>query len=245
MWPWQRSGEQPNCILLRRILAVISLGHGSVLLWMFVFYGDHTSLYSREMIEVLLDADVTVVMVPLSKVVNKTVPVVAPVSKVAQKKESKPETALAVKQEPKKEQKKPEPKKAESAPVKKEEPKKQVAEKKDVVKKEPNKQVSVTEKDVETQNVIHVGQHEYAALEVQKLIQQEAQRCWKSPIGVGSDVSCQVVVCVDHNGSVKDITLAQQSGVVMYDVHARQAVSRMQFPRGAWGKEVVVYFKQS
>lgn len=264
MWLWQRSGEQPNVILLRRILAVISLGHGCALLWMFVFYGDHTSLYSRQMIEVLLDADVTIVVDPLSKVVNKTMPVVAPTPQTAvAKKETAPATTVAMqpKSQPKKEQPKSQQKK-ESDSAKAATDRKKDEQKKDIVKKEAEKQKPIEQtqpsskqesskqasgkaQDATTQNVIHVGHHEYAALEVQKLIQQEAQRCWKAPIGVGNDVSCQVMVRVDHNGAIRDITLSQQSGVLMYDVHARQAVSRMQFPRGAWGKEVVVYFKQS
>ena len=76
MWPWQRNGEQPNHILIRRLLALSSIGHACLLMFLFVFYHDDATNVSRDVIAVLLDADVTIVRVPLSKVVNKTVPVI-------------------------------------------------------------------------------------------------------------------------------------------------------------------------
>ena len=279
MWPWQRNGEQPNRILIRRLLAISSVGHVCLLMFLFVFYHDDASNLSRDVIAVLLDTDVTIVRVPFTKVVHKTVPVIGsksqpsvqaavkapavkeapPATAVITKPKEKPKAAVA---KAKKETPKPKP----DTKAKKELPKPKEPEKPKPAKVEPKKEepkkIEIPQPVVEQrvaqmqdsnvvqeqldvgENVVYVGLHEYEALEVQRQIQQEAQRCWKAPAGIAADVACQIVVHVGHDGTVRDITVAEKSGILMYDVQARQAVSHMEFPRGSWGKEVVVYFKQ-
>jgi outer membrane biosynthesis protein TonB len=270
------------------LVALSSLGHAFLLVFLFVLYHDDATNVSRDVIAVLLDADVTVVRVPFTKVVNKKVPVVgsgakaaaakAPAAKaLSAKKEAPPATAVITKPkvQPKSQlakAKKEAPKAKVAAKPKPEVPKikepeppkltklepKKIEEKKpeipkEEIQKQPEAPVIAQAVDAEMpqevvqegDNVIYVGMHEYAALEVQRQIQQEAQRCWKSPPGISPGVSCQIVVHIDRSGKIQDVTVAEQSGSLMYDVQARQAVSQMEFPRGSWGKEVVVYFKQS
>ncbi len=289
MWPWQRNGEQPSRTLIRRLLALSSLGHACLLVFIFVLYHDDATRVSRDVIAVLLDTDVTIVKVPMSKVINKKVPVVGSGTKAASTAGAKAVKAPAIKAAPpatavvskpvakipaaktqakskpkvvpKKETPKPkvpatkvEPKKVE---VKKTEPKPEpkpepkIEPKKEEIKKEAIEEVTPIQEDVNVQeqasdgdNVVHVGWQEYEALEVQRQIQQEAERCWKAPSGIAADVSCEIIVRVGHDGTLHSINVAQQSGILMYDVQARQAVAQMEFPRGSWGKEVVVYFKQ-
>jgi outer membrane biosynthesis protein TonB len=278
MWPWQRNGEQPSHTLVRRLLFLSTVGHIGVLMLLFVFYHD-TNNVSRDVIAVLLDMDVTVVKMPLTKVMHKSAPVIGSGNRtVAQAqapaiKAAPPETGLSKPKEPKiaiAKAKKPEKSKKE-AKAKKEKPKEkpkppQLAktEPKKVEEKKPEPpqpviaqavavqnvepvtdQVISNEQLVVGENVVYVGQHEYEALEVQRQIQQEAQRCWKAPPGVRADVACQIVAHIDHEGKIRELLIAKESGVLMFDVRARQAVSQMEFPRGSWGKEVVVYFKQS
>lgn len=278
MWPWQRNGEQPSTLLIRRLLALSSIGHLCLLVFLFVFYQDDSMQCSRDIIAVLLETDVTIVRMPLSKVVHKTVPIIQssgvktsaiPAAKVEppatsiskpleHNKSQKKQTpdASKTKKDTKPKQKKETPKpKASIAP--KVEPKKTEIKKVETPKETVKQPVVAPPKDIATQvsaadqeimqdeNIIYVGQHEYDALEVQREIQQEAQRCWKAPSGVGADIGCEIVVQIEHNGTIRTVTIAESSGVLMYDVQARQAVSRMTFPRGSWGKEIVVYFKQS
>jgi len=264
MWPWQRNGEQPSYTLIRRLIVLSSVGHFCMLLLLFVFYhGDATNV-SRDVIAVLLDMDVTVVQVPLTKVINKKVPVIGAGKKSAAqapaKKEAPPATGLAKpkvaiakakkeipKTKPQQKAKEiPKPKEPEPPKVVKVEPKKVEIEQPVVEEKVAQIDPEIVQAvDVQGENVVYVGLHEYEALEVQRQIQQEAQRCWKTPPGVAADVSCQIIVHVDRTGKICDINIAEKSGILMYDVSARQAVYQMEFPRGSWGKEVVVYFKQS
>jgi len=273
MWPWQRNGEQPSHILIRRLLFLSSVGHIGLLMFLFVFYHDEVTNVSRDVIAVLLDTDVTIVKVPLTKVMHKKAPVIGAGKKAiaqapapAQKEAipatglSKPKIAIAkakkiskskTESKPKKEVLKPK-EKPQAPKIAQVEPKK-VEEKKleSLPPVEEQKiaqmidQVAPEDQALVGDNVVYVGQHEYEALEVQRQIQQEAQRCWKAPLGIAADVACQIVVHVDHDGKVREVVIAKESGILMYDVRARQAVSQMEFPRGSWGKEVVVYFKQS
>lgn len=280
MWPWQRNGEQPSHTLVRRLLFLSTAGHIGLLMLLFVFYHDAANNVSRDVIAVLLDMDVTVVKVPLTKVMHKSAPVVGAGKKnvaaapAPAKKEAPPETALSKPKEPKvalakakkpqKSKKAEKPKKEKSKPKEPEKPKlakvepKKIEEKKPEPPPQPVIAQAVAAQNVEPvtdqiapeqlvagENVVYVGQHEYEALEVQREIQAEAQKWWKAPPGVGADVACQVVVHIDHEGKIREISIAEESGVLMFDVRARQAVSQMEFPRGSWGKEVVVYFKQS
>jgi outer membrane biosynthesis protein TonB len=276
MWPWQRNGEQPSHTLVRRLLFLSTAGHIGLLMFLFVFYKDNTTNVSRDVIAVLLDMDVTIVKVPLKKVMHKTAPIIGSGNKTVAAapapKEAPPVTALSKAKEPNvaiAKAKKPEKSKKETKP-KKEKPKEKpktpqlakVEPKKQQEKKpeppppviaqavaaenvEPVTDSIASEQMVVGDNVVYVGQQEYEALEVQRQIQQEAQKWWKAPPGVNADVACQVVVHVEHDGTISEVLIAKESGVLMFDVCARQAVSQMEFPRGSWGKEVVVYFKQS
>jgi outer membrane biosynthesis protein TonB len=274
MWPWQRNGEQPSHTLVRRLLFLSTAGHIGLLMLLFVFYHDASNV-SRDVIAVLLDMDVTIVKVPLAKVMHKSAPVIGSNNKTVAaapapaKKEappvtglSKPKVAVAKAKKAEKSKKEAKPKKEKPKP--KEKPKLAKIEPKKVEQKklEPTPQPVIAqaiavqnvepvmdqippEQLVAGENVVYVGQHEYEALEVQRQIQEEAQKWWKAPPGVGADAACQVVVHIDHEGKICELAIAKGSGVLMFDVRARQAVSQMEFPRGSWGKEVVVYFKQS
>lgn len=279
MWPWQRNGEQPSHTLVRRLLFLSTVGHVGLLMLLFVFYQDNTTQVSRDVIAVLLDMDVTVVKVPLAKVMHKSAPVIGSGKKAAVEapapapKEAPPATGLSKPKAPKKanakakkaakpkkekksKKEKPKPKEKPKAQPAKTEPKK-VEEKKPEPPKpvvaqaiavenvQPVTDEVAPEELVAGENVVYVGQHEYEALEVQRQIQEEAQKWWKAPPGVNPDVACQVMVRVNHDGTIREIVIEKESGILMFDVRARQAVSQMEFPRGSWGKEVVVYFKQS
>jgi|GEM_PF-2892302 outer membrane biosynthesis protein TonB len=278
MWPWQRNGEQPSHTLVRRLLFLSTAGHIGLLMFLFVFYKDNTTNVSRDVIAVLLDMDVTIVKVPLKKVMHKTAPIIGSGNKTVAAapapKEAPPVTALSKAKEPNvaiAKAKKPEKSKKETKPKKEKPKEKEKPKTPQLAKVEPKKleekkpeppppviAQAVAAENVEPvtdsiaseqmvvgDNVVYVGQQEYEALEVQRQIQQEAQKWWKAPPGVGADVACQVVVHVEHDGTIGEVLIAKESGVLMFDVCARQAVSQMEFPRGSWGKEVVVYFKQS
>ncbi|HSW73586.1 MAG TPA: TonB C-terminal domain-containing protein [Candidatus Limnocylindria bacterium] len=93
-------------------------------------------------------------------------------------------------------------------------------------------------------DVTYVGRAELEALQMQAEIQQEIERRWRPPVGLAKDLLCQIRVLVDWQGAVQKVAIEQGSGVLIYDVQARNAAREIVFPKAAWGKEIVVHFNQ-
>ncbi len=91
------------------------------------------------------------------------------------------------------------------------------------------------------------GQASYREVEAQRrqaLLQKELTNCWKPPIGVPQDCVCQIKVAVNWDGTIKELAVAQSSGILMYDVAARSALYTMKMPSWSKGKSLTVTFKQ-
>jgi outer membrane biosynthesis protein TonB len=145
--------------------------------------------------------------------------------------------------------------------IKKEQPKPQVSQVAQQQKVEPLKQeVSTKESSAATQqqsdqqnNVvpdpdlpIAIDGQEYDAETLLRLaaLQQEFARCWKPPVGIPEDCTCQVTVFVATDGKVNDMEMVTSSGILMYDVAARSALQQMELPRWTRGKTLTITFRQ-
>lgn len=67
-------------------------------------------------------------------------------------------------------------------------------------------------------------------------------RVWRPPRGVHHSLRARVKVVVRRDGSVDDVVIEQKSGVLAYDMAARAALWRAEYPSAFWGKSVVVVF---
>jgi outer membrane biosynthesis protein TonB len=75
-------------------------------------------------------------------------------------------------------------------------------------------------------------------------LQEELNERWKPPVGLAKDLACTVAACVDREGRVADVAVKVPSGVLVYDISARQAVQQMSLPPYAWGREFSIVFRQ-
>jgi hypothetical protein len=91
-------------------------------------------------------------------------------------------------------------------------------------------------------DVVYVGQAEMDALRIQQEIQKEIEAHWKPPAGLGAERSCQIKIVVDWQGKAHALDMIKPSGLLLYDVSARNAVLAMSFPSTAFGKELVITF---
>ncbi len=129
---------------------------------------------------------------------------------------------------------------------------KKVAPKKIVTKKVVSKKKSEahiktkTKKQVvqQKQQAVYCGQKQMVALQMQKIIQQEATSCWKAPVGVSKNLVCKLSLLVDWSGNINNVAVEQKSGVLMYDISARTAVAHMKLPKNLWGKKFTITFAQ-
>lgn len=90
-----------------------------------------------------------------------------------------------------------------------------------------------------------VSQKEYDALELQQLLQEELELHWQPPAGLAPDLSCEVKVFLDRQGSIKQLDFVAPSGVLIYDIHAQSTLMALQYPKQTWGKQLTVTFKQT
>lgn len=272
MWFWQQSVPK-NISLWSKIAAVAAFMHGMVLfLVLFVYrgYGE----YHIDVVSTMLDHQATVVLMPLHKKVSHPVAVkpsrkeqnVAPAVQesvaIAPKSEGVqqpvPATTALVQERPV--VKKPIIQKTRAKKRKQhshERQKKFVVE--PVVQKMPVapdvKPEPMPLQDNQTQNVsqnieamdndvLYVGRAQLEALQMQTEIQQEVERRWKPPVGLSKELLCYIRVTIDWQGVVQKAYVEKPSGVLIYDVHARNAAREIVFPKTAWGKEIVLHFKQ-
>lgn len=93
----------------------------------------------------------------------------------------------------------------------------------------------------ETQDtVIYIGQDDRAMLELSAAVRDELIRVWRPPMLGGK--GCVVRILIDWQGVIRDIIMEQSSNILAFDASVRYAVQVMQFPKGAWGKELVIPF---
>lgn len=79
---------------------------------------------------------------------------------------------------------------------------------------------------------------------MQEAVQQEMSEHWHPPVGLSKDLCCHIKVSIAQDGSIEGIAVEQASGILAYDMSARSAVMHMKLPQWAWGKELVLIFKQ-
>lgn len=85
---------------------------------------------------------------------------------------------------------------------------------------------------------------EVEALRRNAQLQKELVQKWKPPIGVSPDCMCEVSFFVNSTGAIEDLKMVKSSGVVMYDISARQALFAMKMPQWTHGKPFTISFKQ-
>jgi len=119
------------------------------------------------------------------------------------------------------------------------------AEKKEKVPiKEKNHQPIVQESVVPKQEAIYIGRHELDALYMEQAIKDEVSKHWRPPLGLPKDLLCTINVLVGWDGSIKNVVVSQSSGVLMYDISARNTLSKLELPRWSRGKEIKIIFNQ-
>lgn len=75
-------------------------------------------------------------------------------------------------------------------------------------------------------------------------LQTAVSDTWKPPLGISDECVCDVLVQLDLKGLVKEIKVVKSSGVLIYDIAARNALQDAKMPKWSYGKTITVSFKQ-
>lgn len=74
------------------------------------------------------------------------------------------------------------------------------------------------------------------------LLYQEIASHWTPPPGVPADCTCSITIAIDQKGNVIHMNVDNSSGMLMYDLAARAALSELQVPRFAWSRSITITF---
>lgn len=99
-------------------------------------------------------------------------------------------------------------------------------------------QVTSSEQD----QAVFVGQQEYDFLQMYRCIQEQIEQCWRPPSGLQGVRTCHIRVVIDWQGVVASTAIEKSSGILTYDISARASLASINFPRSAYGKEIVINF---
>lgn len=88
---------------------------------------------------------------------------------------------------------------------------------------------------------IVIGQEDISTLKSHMALNAAIMRVW-SPPNIKVTSPAQIVVEIDAQGVVKNAELEKKSGILVYDIEARAAALRAEFPKEYWGKSIIFVF---
>lgn len=116
--------------------------------------------------------------------------------------------------------------------------------KEEPVKALPQKNISVPAQEAKPVPVQTCDNYrEVEALRRTAQLQKELVQQWHPPIGVPADCSCDVSFFVTKRGIIEKVIIAKSSGIMMFDISARQALFSMKMPQWTYGKSLTISFK--
>jgi len=169
------------------------------------------------------------------------------IKKVPPKKSVQPQKPVSKPTPPKPPAPKPVPKKDDT--------KKPELVKKEVVNKPPAKKVASTEKPMSKimqqsnkpmekevapliPDQIDIPFIDTNTLLIMEYVINEVQKWWSPIPGLPEDIEVELDFCVGDGGIISDVNIIKSSGVLVFDIQARNLFSQAdhQWPRWAWGK---------
>lgn len=94
----------------------------------------------------------------------------------------------------------------------------------------------------QTQEPLVLSVHDYNEQQQTFEIVDAVRRWWQPPMGVHPDALCMIMVKVSSTGTCEEVVVQQSSGIPAYDISAKSAVIKSNFPKIMWGKQCVLQF---
>jgi len=92
--------------------------------------------------------------------------------------------------------------------------------------------------------IVSNNYREVEALRRGAQLQKELVHKWHPPIGVSPDCTCEISFFVNNKGIIENLKMVKSSGVMMFDISARQALFAMKMPQWTYGNPLTISFKQ-
>ncbi|HBY05509.1 MAG: hypothetical protein UV38_C0001G0300 [candidate division TM6 bacterium GW2011_GWE2_42_60] len=73
-------------------------------------------------------------------------------------------------------------------------------------------------------------------------VMRSVGRAWRPPRGLSPLLSARLIVSLYNDGSIEKVVIEKKSGVLAFDMAARAALWRAEYPSVFWGKNIAVAF---
>ena len=137
-----------------------------------------------------------------------------------------------------------------ATPPKPQVPKPEVKKKPELAKKvtpteKPTSKIAQTEKPIQKEisaslipDQIEIPSIDTNTLLIMEYVINEVQKWWSPIPGLPEDIEVELDFCVGDGGIISDVNIIKSSGVLVFDIQARNLFSQSdhQWPRWAWGK---------
>jgi hypothetical protein len=248
MWPWQHKNIHKRHLLWAKLFSVCFFFHLIFLLWILCVYRDNTYTFSISLnkkidftipivfkpayVKTVIDKPCTAPTQAVPATVKPIIPKTVATPKIVQKKEStmiadRPKTPPVIK--------KPEVKAAPAETKPKAEPAKIIP--------TPQSTPAPAKKVIPDNAQICDNYKEVEALRRHAQLHNEVVKQWKPPCGVPPTCACDISFFVNARGKIENLTIEKSSGVIIYDISARQALHLMTMPQWTHGKQLIINFK--
>jgi TonB C terminal len=264
MWRWQHKNIHKKHLLWAKLFGICFIFHLIFLCWIFCIYHDNSYILSMS-VHKNIDYSTPIIFVPCpippsTPTIKKTSPAITTQPKPVTKKAAPQTTIIQQKPvvekttiiEPKKKTTITDAPKTITQPTKIE-PIKIEQIKQDTTPiipptKEPKEDAQKTEPAIQKllPSNAHVS-HNYREVEALRCgaqLQKELVQKWKPPIGVSPECMCEISFFVNTKGTIENLKMIKNSGVIMYDISARQALYAMKMPQWTHAKSLIISFKQ-
>ncbi len=92
-------------------------------------------------------------------------------------------------------------------------------------------------------DVVYVSYKDFDAAMMSAAFVASMKEKWVAPVGVSKECECEVVVSLDKNGKLEQVTIERSSNVLVYDMAVKEALAIMDFPCEVYGKVLHIVFK--
>lgn len=89
------------------------------------------------------------------------------------------------------------------------------------------------------EHIIYMGRDDMRNYQIVSQVQEAIEEHWTLPPGISEDIHCTVRMTIQSDGAVS-AQIEEPSGMLMYDIAARDAVQASQMPQHIWGKSFLI-----
>ena len=90
---------------------------------------------------------------------------------------------------------------------------------------------------------LEIGRYDLTEIQLYKILHLRISKNFSPPKGMPKDARCVVNIWLDKTGRIKRLEIEKSSGVLAFDIAAKNAANATKYPPQVWNNEVSLNFK--